>query len=126
IPVIERRREGLDGGPGIPRLIEPADQLLGFAAEHAAADQIETAGGLVEPDLLKRHRPRLRRVMAPADGQKALGRAVARMKSLRPAGQVATPGLSADAVVELEGEIRAAQQFRHRTGGSAGGLELPA
>src|SRR5207302_8021963 len=41
-------------------------------------------------------------------------------------GQVATAGLGADAVVELEGKIGGAHQFRHGPRRPAGVIELPA
>src|SRR5205823_6548307 len=81
-------------------------------------DQVETSGWLVEPDLLKALGPRLRRVMPPADGKKAFGRAIDAVEPLRPARQVAAAGLRADSIVQLEREIGGTEQLRHRPGRS--------
>src|SRR6202022_3839482 len=89
VPVVERGLERLDRGTGVARLVEAADQLLRFAAEHAAADQVEAARRLIEPDFLEGPRPRLRTVVTAADGEKALRRPVHRKETLRPAGEVA-------------------------------------
>src|SRR6266550_1053943 len=125
ITVVEGRLERLDRRTGVARLIEPADQFLRLAAEHATADQVKAPGWLVEPDLLEADRAGFRCVMTPADWQKALGRAIDWMEPLRAAGQVSTTGLRADAVIELEGKISRAHQLRQRAGRLAGVVELP-
>src|SRR2546421_564902 len=125
VAVVEGGLEGLDRRTGKACLIEPADQFLGLAAEHATADQVETSGWLVEPNLLEADRAGVRRVMTPADWQKALRRAIGRVEPLRAAGQVSATGLRADAVIELEGEVGRAHQLRQWAGRLAGVVELP-
>src|SRR5207245_1417460 len=125
VAVVEGRLERLDRRTGVARLIEPADQFLRLAAEHATDDQVEAPGGLVEPDLLEADRAGFWCVMTPADWQKALGCAIGWVEPLRAAGQVSATGLRADAVIELEGKVGRAHQLRQRAGRLAGVVELP-
>ena len=88
VPVVERGLESLDREARVSRLVQPPDQLLRLSAEHAAADQVQAARRLVEPNLLERLRPGFSRVMAPAYREEPFGGAIHDLESLRPAGQV--------------------------------------
>src|SRR5205085_10273981 len=63
VAIIQGGLERLDGKSRVTRLVQASNQFLSLAAEHTAADQVETSGWFIEPDLLKGLGTRLRRVM---------------------------------------------------------------